>query len=158
MDSNVFPPIHLRDPWAKAMCHQPITLFMSMILAIFICFYFLKTYYTMQILWCPPPKKCPHKASFSFMNLAVWCKVQGSPTFEFQRMTAALGMHQRCRQYHRPDLQAWVSHFRATWSQPSHLNILGSFVSKGKGRGCYPNIWGFLHNTRKTRTNKTNKK
>lgn len=43
MNSNVFHPIPLKDLQAKAMCRQPTALFMSMILAIFTCFDFLKT-------------------------------------------------------------------------------------------------------------------
>lgn len=54
MNSNVFHPIPLKDLQAKAMCRQPTALFMSMILAIFTCFDFLKTY-TIKILWSPPP-------------------------------------------------------------------------------------------------------
>lgn len=39
MGLQVFPSIHLRDPWAKAIYHPPITLFVNMTLQNLICFY-----------------------------------------------------------------------------------------------------------------------
>lgn len=142
MGSNVLHPIPLRDPWAKAMCCQPTALFMSMLLAVLTCFDCLKTD-TIKILWLSP-HNAHTKLCFYSYTWPSGAKSKCRPNFEFPRMAAALGTYQRCGHSHSPELPAQVGHFRATGSGPFHLNFLGSFISKGEGRGCCPAIWIFF--------------